>query len=195
MKKIFEKIWDLALPYQDKHNDNGHAQIVTNFAIELCDIEKANEDIAIPAAIMHDIGWSQLSKEERFLIFNPDRTPEIEYAVRIKHQEEGVKLTKKILEFVNYPSKESRQILEIISGHDTRKGFISKEDGVTRDADKLWRFSKTGFIADLSRNQFTFKHLYEKLNRQIDINNFYYSEATKKIARKELDKRKEEYEK
>jgi len=39
------------------------------------------------------------------------------------------------------------EILEIISHTDTRKGFISKNEGLVRDADKLWRTSQRGFAA------------------------------------------------
>src|SRR3989344_732180 len=149
MKKEFKKIWKIALPYQDKRDDEGHAQIVTEYAIKLCEIENVNDMIVVPAAILHDIGWSQLPKEDWLVIFDPNKTPEMEYAVRIKHQDEGVKLAEKILNEAGYPPNFFKAILEIISQHDTRKNFFSTEDGAMRDADKLWRYSKVGFEADI----------------------------------------------
>ena len=149
MKKEFKKIWEIALPYQDKRTDRGHARIVTEYAIKLCKTENIDDRIVVPAAILHDIGWSQVSTKDRKVIFSPDKTPEIEYKIRIKHQKEGVKLARKILKKVNYPKNLTKHILEIISEHDTRKGFISKEEAAMRDADKLWRYSKTGFKADI----------------------------------------------
>ena len=62
MEEIFQKIWDLAEEYQDKRDDEGHAKTVLEYAIKLLEILPANEKIVIPAAILHDIGWSQLSK-------------------------------------------------------------------------------------------------------------------------------------
>ncbi len=194
MKKIFEEIWKLALPYQDKRDDKGHAEITTNYAVQLLKLEKANEDVVVPAIILHDTGWSQLSSKDRMLIFNHQATKKQKLTVRYKHQDAGVKIGREILEKVNYPSELIPEILEIISQHDTRKDFISSEDGLVRDADKLWRFSKTGFDADIIRNRFDFWGLYDKLKEhRIEKDGFFYFKQAKKLAYKELEKRKKEY--
>lgn len=193
-KEEFQKIWDLALPYQDKRDDSGHAEIVTKFALELCEMEKADGDIVIPAAILHDIGWSQLSEKERFIIFNPIVTRDEMLHVRIRHQKEGVKLAEEILEKLEYPSEKIKQILEIISQHDTRKGFFSPEDGIMRDADKLWRFSKIGVDADIRRRGMPFDEYYNRMEKIIEEENFFYSESAKFLAREELLERQKEYE-
>ena len=135
MKEIFEKIWETALPYQDQRNDDGHARITLKYAKELVELEDGNEDIVIPAIILHDIGYSQILRERRMLIFDRDATNEEREAVRYKHQAQSVKLGEKILKELNYPADMIPEILEIISKHDTRKGFISKEEGLVRDAD------------------------------------------------------------
>lgn len=194
MKDTYKKIWELALPYQDKRNDKGHAQTVTEYAFELCQIEKANSMIAVPAAILHDIGWSKLSQEERMSIFGSKITPKAEYDIRIKHQEESVKLAKKILNTVKYPMIYFKDILEIISQHDTRKGFLLLEDGVMRDADKLWRYTQRGFQADINRNNFTFDFLYNKMLRNIDRKNYFCLDCARDIAREELENRRKEFE-
>lgn len=192
-KEIFKKIWELALPYQDKRDDAGHAEIVTNFAILLCELEKASDDIIVPAAILHDIGWSQMPEGERFLIFDKNKTPEAERKVRIRHQEDGSKLANEILTSISYPKDLSEQIIEIISQHDTRDGFFSQEDGLMRDADKLWRYCKIGFNSDLIRSNVIFDYLYNKREKQIDEPNFFYSENAKQIARNELKIRGNEF--
>jgi putative nucleotidyltransferase with HDIG domain len=193
-KEIYQKIWELALPYQDKRDDAGHAEVVTKFAIRLCKLEKANGDIVIPAAILHDIGWSRLSDEERFIIFNPDATKEDKFKIRLRHQEEGVKLAVEILNKVNYSPKFADQILEIISQHDTRRGFLSLEDGIMRDADKLWRFSQIGFDADIRRRETTFAEWYNHLRKRIEEKDFFFSRAAKQLAGNELENRKKEFE-
>ena len=60
MKEIFEKIWETALPYQDQRNDDGHARVTLKYAKELVKLEDGNEDIVIPAIILHDVGYSQI---------------------------------------------------------------------------------------------------------------------------------------
>lgn len=193
-KKEYQKIWETALPFQDKRDDAGHAEIVTRFATKLCELEKADGDIVIPAAILHDIGWSQLSEEEKFIIFGSNATKEEMLHVRIRHQKEGAKLAEEILEKLKYPSEQIKQILEIISQHDTRKGFFSKEDGIMRDADKLWRFSKVGLDADIRRREMPFDEYYNRMEKRIEEDNFFFSESAKLLAREELIERRKEYE-
>lgn len=193
MKEKFKKIWDIALSYQDKRDDLGHARIVTKYAIQICEIENIDDCVVVPAAILHDVGWSQLPKKDWLIIFDPNRTPEAERVVRIKHQNESVRLAEIILKEANYSSKFLKSILEIISQHDTRENFFSKEDGAMRDADKLWRYSKVGFEADIRRNKFTFDFLYNKMVKLIDEENFFFFESARDIARKEISNRKKEF--
>lgn len=193
MKKKHKKIWDLALPYQDKRNDKGHAEVVTEYAIKLCEIEDVNEDIVVPAAILHDIGWSQLSKKERFLIFDHSIDKDKRLKVRYKHQEEGVKLAREILEKIEYSEKLIQPILEIISQHDTRKGFLSPDEAAMRDADKLWRFSKVGFEKDIKESNITPEYYYNKLQKDLESPDYMYFDSAKGITREELEKRKEEF--
>jgi HD superfamily phosphodiesterase len=193
MKAIFEKIWRLALPYQDKRNDKGHARIVLDFALKLVRMEKADENVVVPAAILHDIGWSQLPKKERLKVFVTKVNKETDFRIRRKHERLGVKLAKRILEKANYGPDLIGEILKIISRHDTRKSFVSANEGIVRDADKLWRYSRTGFGVDTKRAKGDSTGLYKKLKQRIGLKEFFYSGAARKIARKELKKRKAEY--
>jgi len=193
MKAIFRKIWETALPYQDKRDDKGHAKIVLDFALEFVKKEKADENVVIPAAILHDLGWSTLPKKESLSIFRESTAEEkIVGAIR-KHEIAGVKLAGQILKRVGYPPGMVEEVLEIVSQHDTRVGFISKNEGVVRDADKLWRFSRTGYGIDVKRSGDVPAHLYLKMKAQIEEKGFFYSERAKKLARLELEKRKEEF--
>lgn len=192
MKNKFEKIWDLAFPYQDKRDDKGHAEVVTNYALKLCKLENVDENIVIPAAILHDVGWSRLSKEQRFLIFNKRISKEERLKVRYKHQDEGVIIARRILQKLNYDPQYTEKILDTISEHDTRVGFKSGEEGVMRDADKLWRYSKIGFWDDIKRSEITPKDLYLKRKAEINELNYFCYESSKKIAFKELEDRKRE---
>lgn len=190
MKEIFEKIWETALPYQDQRNDDGHARITLKYAKELIKLEDGNEDIIIPAIILHDVGYSQILRERRMLIFDKDARNEERDAVRYIHQAQSVKLGEKILNELDYPADMIPEILEIISKHDTRKGFISKEEGLVRDADKLWRYSSESFKLNRKHKKSDLEKRIERLEKDLEVPDYIYSESAKKIARQELEERK-----
>ena len=190
MKEIFHNIWELALPYQDKRDDNGHTQITLDYAIKLTDLEKGDEDIIIPAIILHDIGWSQLSRQSIAMLFDPNSKQEQLYKLRIQHQNESVRLATGILNDIGYPSQRNGEILTIISEHDTRRDFISKNEGLVRDADKLWRYSKVGFEADVRRFGRLLQDHYERMDEELHSTEYLYSKSAMQIALDELEQRK-----
>jgi HD superfamily phosphodiesterase len=192
VKAIFDKIWELALPYQDKRDDAGHAEVTLRYARELAASEKGDEDVMIPAIILHDVGWSQLVKERRLLIFDKDAKEEDRRSVQIEHQNESVKIAAGILRQVDYPADLIKEILEIISQHDTREGFISKNEGLVRDADKLSRTSKEGFASGKRRGKPVDDAQLKKIEEGISKPNYFYSERARQIATAELKLRIEE---
>jgi putative nucleotidyltransferase with HDIG domain len=193
VQPIYEEIWEIASPYQDKRGDKGHAETVLYFATKLLETEDAKEDIVIPAAILHDIGWSQLPQEERLRIFHSDITKEEKIKVQKKHESEGVNLARRILADVVYPDSVAKNILDIIARHDTGTGFLSVEEGIIRDADKLWRFGSRGFAVDLKRYNCSPEVLLEKLRNDLDCPDFLYLLRSKKLAQVEYDARRKEY--
>lgn len=190
MKEIFEKIRDAALPYQDKRDDDGHHRITLKYALQLLELEDANEDVVVPAIILHDIGYSQIPRPRRMMIFSKYATPYQRDGIRHEHQTESVILGEKLLKKLNYPADLIPRILEIISQHDTRKGFISKEDGLVRDADKLWRYSAEGFGVDVNRNKDHLKERCDRLAKDLEDPDYIYSDSAKKIATEELAERR-----
>jgi hypothetical protein len=192
MKEVFNKIWELALPYQDKRDDPGHAEVALRYATELVTLEKGNEDVVIPAIILHDVGYSQLPKERRLSVFNAGARDEDRRSVVFEHQIESIKLAAKILRKVNYPEDLTDEILEIISQHDTREGFISKNEGLVRDADKLWRTSKEGFGAAEARAKAAESERFKRFEEGIKRPNYFCSETAKQIALADLKTRMQE---
>jgi len=69
---MLRDIWNKALPYQDTRDDVGHAKTVMQNAYKLLKYEKGEDEIVIPASILHDIGWAKIKKQlkSRFLILN-----------------------------------------------------------------------------------------------------------------------------
>jgi HD superfamily phosphodiesterase len=196
MKEVFNRIWELALPYQDQRDDPGHAEITTQFARELVKMENGNEDVIIPAIMLHDIGYSQLTKERRLQVFDRDISKEERRKVQFEHQIEGVKLARVILGKVNYPEDLVKEILEIISQHDTREGFISKNEGLVRDADKLWRTSPRGFAAAETRRKVGEKPrdeaAWKKTEEDIRKPGYFYSDRAREMALADFALRKRE---
>ncbi len=180
-------IRETALPYQDKRDDPGHSRIVTAFAEELLQTESGTESVVIPAAILHDIGWSQIPRETLMKLFDYKPGSEEEKELRLRHQKEGVKLAKKILEQVEYDDNDSKDIIEIISQHDTREGCLNQNDAIVRDADKLWMFSKEGFQADLERRKLSADKWSLYLIQVIE--RYFFTETARQIARRELGSR------
>ncbi len=186
MKDIFNRIWELALPYQDKREDSGHAATSLQYAQKLVELENADEDVVIPAVILHDVGWSQLPEKRRMTIFSPEAKEEERREVQFEHQIEGVKLALKILRQVDYPSELIDEILDIISQHDTRKGFISKNEGIVRDADKLWRTSRQGFTVAEERAKKNEAKRFQRLEEGLKKEQYFYSDTARKMAVEDL---------
>lgn len=175
----YKDIWREAFQYQDTRNDKGHAFIVTTYAQDICITENTNPDIVVPAAIMHDIGWSQVPHEERMLVFTYGVDKDKMLKIRIQHQEEGVRLAREILNKVEYPSNFIEEILEIISQHDTRTGFINSNEGAMRDADKLWRFDDYGFLNDNQNGGYDFITDINALEKKLIDKDFLYFDSSR----------------
>lgn len=183
-----QKIWQTALPFQDKRQDQGHAEVVTYFSLELLKHHtEAKRAIVVPAAILHDTGWSQMSEVELKLFHDPNMK-RYEPVLRARHQEEGSRVAGHILGGMNWSPDNITHIVEIISQHDTRNGFYSVEDGLVRDADKLWRFIYYHFTEIMQGN---FHHTPENAQRELENyftkDNFFYSAEAREIARLELE--------
>lgn len=185
------RIWEAALPYQDKREDPGHGRIVTAFAEELLQTEDGTESVVIPAAILHDIGWSQIPRDTLMRLFDYQPGSEEEKELRLRHQRDGMKLAKNILKQAQYNVIEVRDIIEIISQHDTRDGLLNQNDAIVRDADKLWMFSQDGFRADLERRKLSPDEWSLYLEQVIEKK--FFTETARNIARRELGLRMEEF--
>jgi HD superfamily phosphodiesterase len=188
MKELFERLRDLAGPYQDKRDDVGHAAITLAYAEKLVELEQGDEDIVIPAIILHDIGWSQVPT--RGSLFDAHLTRPQEHDLRVAHQQESVRLAAGILREAGYPPQLHEEILTIISEHDTRQGFISKNEGLVRDADKLWRFSETGFATDVRRFGRSRREHADRLAAELRSPDYLYSSSAARLAKQELAMRK-----
>ena len=189
MKEILQRIWELAWPYQDKRGDRGHAEITLDYAKTLVRLENGDGDIVIPAIILHDIGWSQVPRAKRFLIFDGNAREEEKISARLQHESAGVELAGDILSKVGYPADLTEEILGIVAEHDTREEYLSVSEGLVSDADKLWRFSEVGFGVDIRRYKLSPEMLFRKLEADFKNPVFFYSRTARQLAYEELELR------
>ncbi len=148
MKPIFDKIKQLSKPFLNTRHNDVHTEISTLLAFHLLEQEGGDEDIVIPAIILHDTGWKRVPSKLHLKAFGPKATnPKLNRL----HEVEGVKIAKEILQKLNYDAIKTDKILKIIDGHDSRTKPISMNDMIVKDADKLWRYTSSGFYIDIER--------------------------------------------
>jgi HD superfamily phosphodiesterase len=187
MRAIFDEIWRRAKPYLNTRQNDIHTEISVRFAEMLLEKEGGDEDVVLPAIILHDVGWIKVPEEEQ----NKGFGPEIQSPSVVKnHELEGVQIAKGILEAVDYNKEKIALILEIIEGHDSRKEAGSINESIVKDADKLWRFSREGFTIDCDR--FNLKPMERVKKKDLDIDSIFFTESAKQIAKKEIQVRLKE---
>jgi HD superfamily phosphodiesterase len=184
MQPIFEEIWDLAKPYLNTRRNDIHTEISVHMAFKLLECEGGDEDIVIPAIILHDIGWSKVPEDIQLQAFGPRAVkPELN---RI-HEIEGVRIAAEILQQVNYDHHKTEQIIEIIEGHDSRSKSLSLNDMLVKDADKLWRYTKSGVEIDVERFNETVEEGLFRLRSNINI--WFFTLTAREIAWEEVRER------
>jgi HD superfamily phosphodiesterase len=188
MEEIYKKIWELAKPFLDTRHNQQHTEIAYRAALRLLESEEGDEAIVIPAIILHDVGWIKVPEELQLTAFGPKARNK---KLNRVHEVEGVKLARGILEKVNYDPQKMDEILVIIDGHDSRREAISPSDKIVKDADKLCRFTHQGTSLNCQRYEMSFDEWYEFLMARID--RWFFTQTARKIAREELERRKEEF--
>jgi HD superfamily phosphodiesterase len=187
MKNIFKKIWELAKPYLDTRDNDIHTRISVEFAYKLMEAEGGDEDVVIPAVILHDVGWKQVPEDLQLKGFGPKATlPELTKV----HEEEGVKIAKDILEKIKYDNKKIEEILRIVGGHDSRKEFVSLNDKLVKDADKLFRYTRE--YTDIYAEKFELTREQMHAMHEGKLAAWFLTHSGYKMARVELDKRLKE---
>jgi HD superfamily phosphodiesterase len=185
MKTVFKKIWKLAAPYLNTRNNLVHTRVSLKYAQYLLKKEGGDEDIVIPAIILHDVGYKRLPDRILRKAWGPKKDPKFQRM----HEVEGVKISKKILKKVGYENVKMKEILEIVDRHDTRKYVVSINDMIVKDADKLYRFSREAFKYFLKIfNEPSYVRLRNISKYQKDL----FTKTAIKIAKKELKDRKGE---
>jgi len=145
----YDEVYRIAASYWDTRQNDVHVPISHQFAIRLLEYyPEADEDIVIPAILLHDVGWKMVPEEKQLGAFGPGAK---DRATQRLHETEGARIARQILDQLGHDELKIREISEIIDGHDTRATALSLNDKLVKDADKLWRFTMEGVEIDYAR--------------------------------------------
>jgi len=146
---VYDEIYSMAAPYLNTRQNEIHVSLSCDFARRLLALyPKCEEEIVLPAIVLHDVGWKMVPEEKQLNAFGPKAKDKKTQRI---HETEGVKIAEEILTRLNYDQEKILEILSIIDGHDTRQEALSLNDQLVKDADKLWRFTPTGVGIDHTR--------------------------------------------
>ncbi len=180
MESRYPRIYELAKPLLATRDNELHTRIAYSFALKLLAAEGGDQDVVLPAVILHDIGWKSVPEEDHLKAFGPGAN---DMEINRIHEVEGAKKAKEILEAVDYDPEKTREIVEIILGHDSRNKPLSLNDTLVKESDRLWRFSAEALEVDPKRFGIHPAAHADWLGRRID--GWFFTETSKKLAREE----------
>lgn len=188
--QFIERLFETAAPYLLVRGDWAHTRISHGYALTLLQQEGGDRRIVEPAVILHDVGWSALEPDTIKAAYGVlAKGEEAERLNRI-HETEGAAIAEKILHSFDHDSDLIEIICAIISRHDSGKDAPFIEEALVKDADKLWRFSRTGFWKETERQRLKPITLLDFLAAK--LKGWFFSPTALKLAQEELDGRRGE---
>jgi len=187
---FIRRLFQEAEPYLAVRGDMAHTRVSYDYALILIRQEGGNAGIVEPAIILHDVGWSRLEPREISKAFGVlAKGDEADRLNRI-HELEGASIAGQILKSLDYDTLLIEKITSIIRTHDSGVDIRSPEEGLVKDADKLWRSSKVGFWQEVRRQDLDPKELYWYLNEH--YKKWFFSSTALALAGENLEKRAKE---
>ena len=184
MKKEFQKIWDLAVPYLEQGTMKDfvlHTKYVVKSMEMIIAGEGGDANILISAAILHDVGWSKVA---------PEFQSNADLGKKCEGQKQHIGFAKEIIEEIltklNYKKEDIDHIVSIVESHKFQNPE-DKDKQMLIDADNLSDTFKEQFDSDVKAYKSTPEQVYEYRTR-----NEYYAKTAKKIAKTEMAKRLKE---
>lgn len=180
-------LYDLALPHLQVMSNELHTREVVRFCLQLLNSVGGQRCIVIPAAILHDTGWSKVPES----VSRAMRVPDGDTGLIKIHEEFSGLIAQLILREIDYTKSYIGEIVSMLIGHDTRKKALSLNDKILKDADKLSRFSKEfSKIWPHWGDGTAVKNLHGILYD--GVKNWFFLSESRKIAEMELDQRIQE---
>lgn len=188
MEETCRRLFALARPYLNVRGNQRHAEISYIFAKKLLAQLGGRPEIVLPAIVLHDVGWSAVPEELHLLAFGPGK---IDEDLRRVHEVEGAKIAAELLGKVPLKKEDCREICGIIENHDSGQDPVSLEEKMVKDADKLYRFSREGFLLDSKRFSIGLIGNWERL--ACFLSSWFFTDYGKSLAAIELKKLKDEF--
>lgn len=188
MKKEYRQIWELAKPLLKKGVRKDfilHTKGVIKAMELIMQREGGDEDILLPAAILHDIGWSKVPLE----VQNDFRYEDGQEVGERMHIEELSELAESVLKICGYPAEKSKRIIAISQDHKKKPDI--KEAKLLIDADNLSDAFRKQFYSDSVYYSSTpEEHYYYRKEHS-----FFYTKIARNIFNTEMEKRVYEFKK
>lgn len=190
-EQFTQELFRLAEPYLKVRDDFLHTQVAHQYAVYLLEKEAGDKKIVEPAVILHDVGWSRLNPEEIKIAFGVNAKGEKAKQLNRIHEVEGARIAREILTKLDYDGSSTDEIARIIERHDSGKNPQTIEEKLVKDADRLWRFSKTGYYHEMERQNTTHEVRYHFLTK--NMGKWFFTKTAKELADRELQARVKEY--
>ncbi len=187
MEGIYRDIYERAKPFLDTRNNDIHTRIAFRYARELLGFyPDADEAVLLSAVILHDVGWKMIPEDKQLKAFGPKMKDK---DLRRVHELEGARIAAEILNAADYNVSKREEILAIIDGHDSRDHALSLNDRLMKDADKLWRFTRTSIEIYHRRFSMGLKEYIDWLNNQME--GWFFTPEAVRIANETLAEARE----
>lgn len=186
MDKKFAPIWAKVEPLMatvKKKDYVLHVKMVVRAMEEILAGEGGDADLLIPAAILHDVGWSAVSEE---LQVATDK--ELKNEAAHQHLSKAPPIIRQILSELGYHGEFIEHIVEIVLAHKFADPQ-EKEKQFLIDADTLSDTYKEPFYSDLKSYGISPREAYRFRSQ-----NVFYTPTAKKIFDRELAARLREIE-
>jgi hypothetical protein len=184
MKGKYEKMWRLAVPYLKKGKKKDfvlHTKMVVRGMELLLKKEKGNEDIVVPAAILHDTGWSNVPVNLQKAKGGAKARKGMEL-----HLQYSVPIIREILSSVRFDNNKIKKVTDVVLSHKYKNPRIL-DKRLLIDADTLSDAFKEQFYSDAGIYGMSPKEFYH-----IRKNNKFYTETARDIFKRELKNRAKE---
>ena len=187
---FIRRLFQEAEPYLAVRGDMAHTRVSYDYALILIRQEGGNAGIVEPAIILHDVGWSRLDPPEISKAFGVLAEGDEANRLNRIHELEGASIAAQVLQSLDYNPLLIEKITSIIRTHDSGIDIRSPEEGIVKDADKLWRSSKVGFWEEAERQDLDPKQLHRFLNER--YKEWFFTSTALTLAGEDLEERAKE---
>lgn len=205
--KQFRSFFQAVLPHLKTRTTDVHTARCLSYIDKLIEGVKEEKNLEINrkvvalGLILHDCGWSALSKKEvadSLASYKGLRIRGKATKPKLKHAEKGVQIAKRVLNHYQFKpflsEKERELILGTVFWHDkvekARKKKLAIEIKLVADLDHLWSYTYLNFWQDTIRKDVNPQDYIKNLKKDLDY--YFIFKAGRKIAKSLLGKRKKE---